>query len=134
MDAVVLPPSSEKPMDVTGWPAQVEALAVTLKGEPTAAFAVGLATVIPELLPEALGPDELDEPDGLDEPEPAGCTSAAVDALPPQPTLTIARTARRVTAIDKCLSSFNGRSLGKIGYWCRGGCGSVISATKFFGA
>jgi hypothetical protein len=105
-------------MEVTGWPAQVEALAVTVNGEPTAAFAVGLATEIPELLPEALDPEELEElevPEELDEPEEpedvdepelvAG--SAAVDALPPQPTLTIVRKASRVTAIVQSLMSFN---------------------------
>jgi hypothetical protein len=115
----VLPLSSEKPIEVTGWPTQVEALAVTVNGEPTDALAAGLATVIPELLLEALGPDEPeeDEPDEdePDEVELAGCAAVAVEDLPPQPTLRIVGTASRETAIDKCLNSFNGNSFEKIG-------------------
>ncbi|HLI03200.1 MAG TPA: hypothetical protein VKU93_02915 [Terracidiphilus sp.] len=125
------PLSSEKPIEVTGWPEQVAALACTLNGEPTAAPADGLATAIPEVLAEeAEEPEEPEEPVEPEEPEdpeepeadpePDGC--AAVEALPPQPTLTSIRMASKETAIDKYLNCFNGKSFDKLGYVSLSAC------------
>lgn len=104
MDAVVLLPSSEKPIEVTVWPAQVFALAVMVNGDPTDALAAGALTEIPEAVPDADAPEEPDEPEELEEleelePE-AGC-AVVFDDLPPQPTLTIVTAAIRVAAIEE---------------------------------